>query len=67
MKPRTKRLAVNRARLRAGLPALRVETARGLKHARLVKILGPAILAQVKVRGKWFAYVVTDADVELVS
>lgn len=62
-----KRIAVNRARLRAGLSALRVTEGGRTRHARVVKILGPSIVAQVKVRGKWFAFVVTEADLELLG
>lgn len=60
------RIAINRARLHAGLPAIRVTQGERTRHARLVKVLGPCIVAQVTYRGKTLAYVVTDAELELV-
>lgn len=59
-----KRISVNRARLRAGLPALRVETPKGMRHHETVYVAGPSYVVQVKKCGRWFAYVLTEARVE---
>jgi hypothetical protein len=61
------RIAVNRAKLHADLPALRVTCNGRTRHARTVKVFGPCIVAQVKVRGKSLAYVVTESELELLK
>jgi hypothetical protein len=61
------RIAVNRAKLNADLPAIRVTRNGVTRHARTVKVLGPCAVMQVRVRGKSLALVVTESELELLK
>lgn len=52
------RVSINRARLHAGKPAIRVERGKRTKHARVVAGLS-FVLRSEKIRGRWFLFLYT--------